>query len=324
MTGANNASEEEQRTRAKILQLSPLELDVGSSVQLDAAAQLFHHVLPSISTKYLQKYMTRNGVRTLLLLLPQPTADDDEGEGYDDSDEDDDDDDSDDDDAEPQAASAADGASSTTDIAAAAAAKTAAPSDAHRAAVTALRRRLVGAVSFEVGRRLNQRLLQVGLLGVRIRFQQLGVGSRLLRPLLQQREAAQLPTGPGTLALAPAGAEPLDAAVVFADARAVPFFKRHGFSDDPLLNARYADVLEPWARSVLMTQQLPPPVPDGVGVSNASWARAEPLEQQLAAWKHARLLECDSTVQKWPPWRRHAWPQLLRLHRKSCGCLLDS
>ena len=58
---------------------------------------------------------------------------------------------------------------------------------AHRTAVATLRRRLVGVVSYEVGQRLGQRLLQVGLLGVRIRFQQSGVGSRLLRPLLQQR-----------------------------------------------------------------------------------------------------------------------------------------
>ena len=38
--------------------------------------------------------------------------------------------------------------------------------------------------------------------------------------------------------------------MVFADHRAVPFFKKHGFSDDPMLNARYAEVLEPWARSM--------------------------------------------------------------------------
>ena len=62
-----------------------------------------------------------------------------------------------------------------------------------------------------------------------------------------------------------------------------------GFSDDPMLNARYAEVLEPWARSMLMSQQLAPPIPDGSGGAHSAWASQEPLEQQLAAWRHAQL-----------------------------------
>ena len=80
----------------------------------------------------------------------------------------------------------------------------------------------------------------------------------------------------------------LDAAVVFADRRAVPFFKKRGFNDDPILNARYAEVLEPCAR---WSQQLPPPMPDGISGEHSSWASQEPLGQQLAAWRHARLLD---------------------------------
>ena len=68
----------------------------------------------------------------------------------------------------------------------------------------------------------------------------------------------------------------LDAAVVFADRRAVPFFNKHGFNDDPILNARYAEVLEPCAR---WSQQLPPPISG----AHSSWASQEPLGQQLAA-----------------------------------------
>ena len=185
-------------------------------------------------------------------------------------DEDDEDDDEDDDESEGESAEAQPGAAEAKSAAA-----EPVVAEAHRAAVAMLRRRLVVVVSYEVGQRLGQRLLQVGLLGVRIRFQQCGVGSRLLQPLLQQR--------------CEDGA--LDAAVVFADRRAVPFFKKHGFNDDPILNARYAEVLEPWARSVLMSQQLPPPIPDGSGGAHSSWASQEPLEQQLAAWRHARLLE---------------------------------
>ena len=182
-------------------------------------------------------------------------------------DEDDEDDDEDDDESEGESAEAQPGAAEAKSAAA-----EPAVAEAHRAAVAMLRRRLVGVVSYEVGQRLGQRLLQVGLLGVRIRFQQCGVGSRLLQPLLQQR--------------CEDGA--LDAAVVFADRRAVPFFNKHGFNDDPILNARYAEVLEPCAR---WSQQLPPPIPDGISGAHSSWASQEPLGQQLAAWRHARLLD---------------------------------
>ena len=257
------------RCRARVLSLQPTELDVSSSTHLDAAVGLYHSVLPSISRRYLRKYMRRRGVTTLMLMMPLPSrkeADEEkelekEGEEEeDDEDEDGDDDESEGESAEDEAAAATEPKAAAVDPAVAA---------AHRAAVATLRRRLVGVVSYEVGQRLGQRLLQVGLLGVRIRFQQSGVGSRLLRPLLQQRceEALTL-----ALALALTTAKALtrtrceegalDAAVVFADHRAVPFFKKHGFSDDPMLNARYAEVRPPWTRpNPSPSQPLPEPYP---------------------------------------------------------------
>ena len=39
------------------------------------------------------------------------------------------------------------------------------------------------------------------------------------------------------------------------------------------------------------SQQLPPPVPEDAAAAHSTWASREPLEQQLAAWRHARLLE---------------------------------
>ena len=53
----------------------------------------------------------------------------------------------------------------------------------------------------------------------------------------------------------------------------------------------YKEVLEPWERSELMSQQLAPPIPESTGTAHSAWASSEPLEQQLAAWRHARLLE---------------------------------
>ena len=84
------------RCRACVLTLQPTELDISSSIHLDAVAGLYHHVLPSISQRYLRKYMRRRGVRTLVLMLPLPTRKgegEEEGEEEEESDDDDDDDD---------------------------------------------------------------------------------------------------------------------------------------------------------------------------------------------------------------------------------------
>ena len=257
------------RCRARVLSLQPTELDVSSSTHLDAAVGLYHSVLPSISRRYLRKYMRRRGVTTLMLMMPLPSRKeaDEEKELEKEGEEEDDDEEEDGDDDESEGESAEDEAAAATEPKAAAVDPAVAA--AHRAAVATLRRRLVGVVSYEVGQRLGQRLLQVGLLGVRIRFQQSGVGSRLLKPLLQQRCEEALTLAPA-LALTTAKAltrtrceeGALDAAVVFADHRAVPFFKKHGFSDDPMLNARYAEVRPPWTRpNPSPSQPLPEPYP---------------------------------------------------------------
>ena len=61
------------RCRARVLSLQPTELDVSSSTHLDAAVGLYHSVLPSISRRYLRKYMRRRGVTTLMLMMPLPS-----------------------------------------------------------------------------------------------------------------------------------------------------------------------------------------------------------------------------------------------------------
>ena len=67
------------------------------------------------------------------------------------------------------------------------------------------RPRIAGAMSFESGERLGQQLVQVSLLGVRLRYQRLGVGSRLCRTLLQGQATVRHP----------------EAAIAWADSRAV-------------------------------------------------------------------------------------------------------
>ena len=155
------AAEVSARCRARVLSLQPTELDVSSSTHLDAAVGLYHSVLPSISRRYLRKYMRRRGVTTLMLMLPLPSSKEAEEEKeMEEEGEEEEEDDGDDDESEGESAEEEDKAAAT-----AAAAADPGVAAAHRAAVATLRRRLVGVVSYEVGQRLGQRLLQVGLLG---------------------------------------------------------------------------------------------------------------------------------------------------------------
>ena len=156
------AAEVSARCRARVLSLQPTELDVSSSTHLDAAVGLYHSVLPSISRRYLRKYMRRRGVTTLMLMLPLPSSKEaeEEKEMEKEGEEEEDDEDGDDDESEGESAEDEDEAAAT-----AAAAADPGVAAAHRTAVATLRRRLVGVVSYEVGQRLGQRLLQVGLLG---------------------------------------------------------------------------------------------------------------------------------------------------------------
>eukprot|EP00966_Prymnesium_polylepis_P187426 4345415-Prymnesium_polylepis.1 len=84
-----------------------------------------------------------------------------------------------------------------------------------------------------------------------------------------------------------------EAAIAWADHKAVKFFGRHGFNDDPILCSRYREISEPWDRSILMSAQLPPPLPQltAVGTDATGWADGASLDDELGAWRHARLLE---------------------------------
>ena len=133
-----------------------------------------------------------------------------------------------------------------------------------------------------MGQRLGQCLLQVSLLGVRVRYQREGVGGRLLDALLRGDAS---------------GARP-DAAIAWADLKAVGFFRKHGFRDDAILNARYREISDPWERSTLMSAQLPPRRPE----SGAEAARS--IDDDVAAWRHSRLLEYSKELAVVSGWLR--------------------
>jgi GNAT superfamily N-acetyltransferase len=213
-----------------------------SADQLDAVIALYHHVLPSMTLRFLRTFLTKPDVRTLVLLLPEDVdsianddddsieavSDDDEEDGAEDDEADGEDGDEDEADGKDALAPAASDALTPEEAAA-------------RCEQRRLeRRRLAGALSYEQGEHFGQHLVQVSLLGCRLRYQKLGVGSRLVGTLLKGEATAERP----------------EAGIVWADTGAIPFFRRHGFNDDPILCSRYREIVAPWARSTLMSVQL--------------------------------------------------------------------
>ena len=213
-----------------------------SADQLDAVIALYHHVLPSMTLRFLRTFLTKPDVRTLVLLLPEDVDsiandDDDSIEAVSDDDEEDG--------AEDDEADGEDGGEDEADgkdAPAPAASDVLTPEEvaARRERRRLERRRLAGALSYEQGEHFGQHLVQVSLLGCRLRYQKLGVGSRLVGTLLKGEATAERP----------------EAGIVWADTGAIPFFRRHGFNDDPILCSRYREIVAPWARSTLMSVQV--------------------------------------------------------------------
>lgn len=152
--------------------------------------------------------------------------------------------------------------------------------------------RVVGAASFELVEEAQcprdvHRVLQVTLLGVRTKFQALGLGAQLLRRVLSPRLSGAY-----------------DATITFADHDAVRFFRKFGFSDDAILTSRFRAVVDAWDQSTLMVRHnvcAPPRGVAGGGATDALLyppaAIAEPrylagddLRARIDGWREARVL----------------------------------
>ena len=304
-------------TRATLHALTPVNLvrPAEEAPELfEAVVARYHNVLPNVGRRFMRKYLAHTHIHTLALLLPEALDDnDDEGDDEDDDDEDDEESSSDEETdpspslapatAPPEVMETAQPTRETTDELVASPPSPArghvdesfeadaAEGDGEEAAegsegqkarppltaeARALRRRLVGCVSYEYGNRLGQRLVQVSLLGVRLKYQRFGIGAKLVRALLEGEATPERP----------------EAAIAWADHKAVAFFRRFGFNDDKILNSRYREISEPWDRSVLMSAQLPPPLPQLSAVgADRRWADEATFEEQLDAWRQSRLLE---------------------------------
>lgn len=131
--------------------------------------------------------------------------------------------------------------------------------------------RIVGAASFELVEPSQcprgLAVLQLTLIGVRTKHQQLGLGSQLLRRAVDPRLAG-----------------PHDTLLAFADHDAVDFFRRHGFTDDVIVTSQFRAVVDSWEQSVLMVRSVVP-VPPRAGFE----LHAEPADAASVAPRSAVL-----------------------------------
>ena len=72
-----------------------------------------------------------------------------------------------------------------------------------------------------------------------------------------------------------------DALLVFADHKAESFFSRHGFTDDPIITARYKAVVDHWENSALMAYVPPFSTP---GLAVGSIKSLSSFEEQFRKW----------------------------------------
>ena len=145
------------------------------------------------------------------------------------------------------------------------------------------RQRLLAAASWDedVDNPLGLNLLQLTLIGARLKYQGFGLAHRLMAVLKDPDVMGKL-----------------DAIVVWAGVDARPWFLRQGFTDDRILNSRYERFLEHWEDSVLMSLSMPSEVlPPTAGEfapnepARMEYVQLERLDKSIAAWKRSRVDE---------------------------------
>ncbi len=203
----------------------------------DAIVSLYRHVLPDIGHSALREYLSNPHYRTFAVwrsaddvLLdrarhPAEREPEDEAEDADTSD------DSEDSDESSEDTSSFSGPCSTCSGSEAPTLTPPASTDVRPKDM------ICGAISYEIvpnGLKPVTTLYQLSLIGVRTKFQALGLGRRLVTTLKDMVSACNG-----------------DALVTYAGVDAMPFFGRNGFLDDPILTARYS-FLPSWAESRLM------------------------------------------------------------------------
>ena len=147
------------------------------------------------------------------------------------------------------------------------------------------RQKLLAAAAWEhLSNPLGLRLMQLTLIGARLKYQGFALAHHLLHTLKD-------PDVMGAL----------DAIVVWAGLDARDWFVRQGFTDDRILNSRYERFLQSWEDSLLMSYCMPAEVsPQDEG--DPQQAGAQDSAQCLNAARaegYLKLEQLDATIAQW-------------------------
>ena len=118
------------------------------------------------------------------------------------------------------------------------------------------------------------RLLQLTLIGSRLKYQGCGLSHAVMRCFQDSGMVGEY-----------------SALVTWAGVDAVAWFRRQGFSEDAILNSRYAKYLEAWEDSILMSLTAPiePPPSEMGGLGGAGYASGQRLDAALERWREQRV-----------------------------------
>lgn len=153
-----------------------------------------------------------------------------------------------------------------------------------------LSERIVGCVTVEEVEKVDHdssRVLQISLVGVRSRFQGLGVGTRLVQAVQRLVFRTQC----------------FQSVVTCADSSSSGFFTRMSFTDDVILNSRYSsNVKESWENTVLLSYvaplAVPPPLRSPVPnqEQRRSYINGDDLDAKVQQWRQHKLAEYSSEL----------------------------
>ena len=105
--------------------------------------------------------------------------------------------------------------------------------------------------------------------------------------------------------------------LTFADPKAEDFFTRHGFSEDPILSARYQPIVEHWENSTLMVY-MPPFSESGLAVG--SLKSLTHFQEYYKQWRGNTIASYSAQLGVMERLRH----ELLLLHSKVNLCIQDA
>eukprot|EP00117_Sycon_ciliatum_P002225 scpid30480/ scgid7553/ len=141
--------------------------------------------------------------------------------------------------------------------------------------------RLAGALTFRwvLHGKLQRPLVHIGLFAIRPRYRGRGLGTNLLQQVKKQSVSGNY-----------------SAIICYADERAVDYFKKNDFDDDPVLCMQYIDAIDPWHSSTFMCYISGHYRKDASEDSGDDRHFLVDAESEMSAWKTSQVTAYQQQV----------------------------